>query len=131
MWRLLLGILLDGICYDFFFVTGQLYTDRKAPVAYRSAAQGLITLITYGAGMLLGSWLSGVVVDKYSTVLADGSATHNWRAIWLVASGCSATVLVLFLAFFNDKEDGEGSTLGTTPLSVHTETARAIPEVSL
>ena len=131
VWMLLLGILLHGICYDFFFVTGQIYTDRKAPVFYRSAAQGLITLITYGAGMLLGSWLSGVVVDKYSTVLADGSATHNWRAIWMVASAASAVVLVLFLIFFNDKEDDADNTLGTTPLAVDTSTARAIPEVSL
>ena len=131
VWMLVLGILLHGICYDFFFVTGQIYTDRKAPVFYRSAAQGLITLITYGAGMLLGSWLSGVVVDKYATVLADGSAVHNWKAIWLVASACSAVVLVLFMIFFNDKEDDADSTLGTTPLSIHDEAVGAIPEVSL
>lgn len=127
---LLLGILLHGISYDFFFVTGQIYTDRKAPVAYRSAAQGLIMLITYGAGMLLGSWMSGLVVDRYSTLLADGSATHDWHAIWLVASACSAVVLVLFLIFFNDKEDEE-DTLATTPLVVDTQMAQAIPEVSL
>ena len=131
VWMLLLGILLHGICYDFFFVTGQIYTDRKAPVAYRSAAQGLITLITYGAGMLLGSWLSGVVVDRYATVLADGSAVHNWRGIWLVASGCSGIVLVLFLIFFNDREDDADSTLGTTPLFIQTESAQAIPEAAL
>ncbi len=131
VWMLWFGILLHGVCFDFFFVTGQIYTDRKAPVAYRAAAQGLITLITYGVGMLLGSWLSGVVVEKYSTVLADGSAVQNWRAIWLVASGCSATVLVFFLAFFNDKEDAADSTLGTTPLFIQTESAQAIPEVAL
>ncbi len=131
VWMLWLGILLHGVCFDFFFVTGQIYTDRKAPVAYRAAAQGLITLITYGVGMLLGSWLSGVVVEKYSTVLADGSAVQNWRAIWLVASGCSATVLVFFLAFFNEKENDADSTLATTPLSIHTESAQAIPEAAM
>jgi nucleoside transporter len=131
MWMLWLGILLHGICYDFFFVTGQIYTDRKAPFAYRSQAQGLITLITYGVGMLVGSWLSGVVVDRYATTLADGSAAHNWRAIWLVASGLSAVVLVLFLAVFQDKDDDEGSTLGTTPLLIKTETAGPIPEASI
>ena len=131
VWMLLLGILLHGVCFDFFFVTGQIYTDRKAPPAYRAAAQGLITLITYGVGMLLGSWLSGVVVDKYSTALADGSTAHNWRAIWLVASACSVVVLVFFLGLFNDKEDDADNTLGTTPLSIHTETAGALPEVSM
>ena len=131
VWMLWLGILLHGVCFDFFFVTGQIYTDRKAPVAYRAAAQGLITLITYGVGMLLGSWLSGVVVEKYSTVLADGSAVQNWRGIWLVASGCSATVLVFFLAFFNEKENDADSTLATTPLSIHTESAQAIPEAAM
>ena len=131
VWMLWLGILLHGVCFDFFFVTGQIYTDRKAPVAYRAAAQGLITLITYGVGMLAGSWLSGVIVDKYSTVLPDGSAVHNWRAIWLVAAGCSATVLVFFLAFFNDKEEEADSTLATTPLIVAIDPPQAIPEATI
>jgi nucleoside transporter len=131
VWMLWLGILLHGICYDFFFVTGQIYTDRKAPAAYRSAAQGLITLITYGVGMLVGSWLSGLIVDKYASVLVDGSATHNWRAIWLVASGLSAVVLLLFVAVFKDDEDDEPNTTATTPLMVNTETALPVPEVSL
>ncbi len=129
-WMLLGGILLHGICYDFFFVTGQIYTDRKAPPAYRGAAQGMITLITYGVGMLLGSWLSGAVVDHYATVLPDGSATHNWRAIWLVAAGCSFIVLLLFIAIFNDNED-EGDSHATTPLFVSVDTTEAIPEGSL
>lgn len=98
MWMLLLGIILHGICYDFFFVTGQIYTDRKAPAAYRSAAQGLITLITYGVGMLLGSWLSGLVVDKYAT--AEG---HAWKSIWLVAASVAAVVLLFFLVAFKDE----------------------------
>jgi nucleoside transporter len=102
MWMLWLGILLHGICYDFFFVTGQIYVDRKAPVALRAAAQGMITLITYGAGMLLGSWLSGYVVDLYTHTGATGLITHTWRSIWLVSAACSAAVLLLF--FFTFKE---------------------------
>jgi MFS family permease len=102
---LYLGILLHGICYDFFFVTGQIYVDRKAPLAYRAAAQGMITLVTYGAGMLVGSFLSGPVVDHFATIAADGSATHNWRPIWLISGGLSAAVLLLFWVTFNERED--------------------------
>ncbi len=92
------GILLHGICYDFFFVTGQIYVDRKAPLAVRAAAQGLITQVTYGAGMLLGSSLSGAVVEHYTV-----GAGHAWRSIWLVAGGCSAAVLVWFAVTFKDR----------------------------
>jgi nucleoside transporter len=104
MWMLWLGILLHGICYDFFFVTGQIYVDRKAPLALRAAAQGMITLITYGAGMLLGSWLSGYVVDLYAHTGAQGTVTHAWRSIWMVSAGCSAAVLLLFFFTFRDTD---------------------------
>jgi nucleoside transporter len=104
MWMLWLGILLHGICYDFFFVTGQIYVDRKAPIALRAAAQGMITLITYGAGMLVGSWLSGYVVDLYTHTAANGAITHAWRSIWLVSAACSAIVLVLFFFTFHDSD---------------------------
>ncbi len=108
LWMLYGGILLHGICYDFFFVTGQIYVDRKAPSASRAAAQGMLTLITYGAGMLLGSWLSGRVVDHYATMAADGLATHAWKPIWLISAGMSAVILVLFFLVFRDSE-GEGA----------------------
>ena len=104
MWMLLLGIVLHGICYDFFFVTGQIYIDRKSAAAFRAAAQGTITLITYGAGMLLGSWLSGRVVDLYAHTSPDGVVFHQWRPIWLISAGLSAAVLVLFLLTFSGKE---------------------------
>ena len=104
VWMLYLGILLHGICYDFFFVTGQIYVDRKAPLAYRAAAQGMLTLITYGAGMFVGSYLSGWVVDRFATVAADGSAIHAWRPIWLISGALSAAVLLLFWISFNEKE---------------------------
>jgi nucleoside transporter len=104
VWMLWLGILLHGICYDFFFVTGQIYIDRKASAALRAAAQGLMTFITYGAGMFVGSWLSGAVVEHYTLTSAAGTLTHNWRAIWLVSAAASVTVLVLFLLTFTDEE---------------------------
>ena len=104
LWMLYGGILLHGICYDFFFVTGQIYVDRKAPLAARAAAQGMLTLITYGAGMLLGSWLSGRVVDRYATVAIDGSASHAWRPIWLISSGLSSAILLVFWIAFRERE---------------------------
>jgi MFS family permease len=104
MWMIWAGILLHGICYDFFFVTGQIYIDRKASAALRAAAQGLITFITYGAGMFVGSWLSGAVVEHYSTTLASGVVTYQWRSIWLFPGIASAIILLLFLVTFNDHE---------------------------
>jgi nucleoside transporter len=96
------GILMHGVCYDFFFVTGQIYVDQKAPEGLRGAAQGMITLLTYGLGMLIGSWVSGSVVDHYA-LAASGGPGHNWRAIWVFASVFSGVVLLLFLATFSEK----------------------------
>ncbi len=98
------GILLHGICYDFFFVTGQIYVDQQAPSALRAAAQGLITLITYGVGMLVGSYLSGWVVDAYAVRSAAGVLSHEWQSIWLIAAGCAAVVLGAFMLAFGEKE---------------------------
>lgn len=92
---LLLGIALHGVCYDFFFVSGQIYTDAKAPAQCRSSAQGLITLATYGLGMLIGFWVAGRVTDHY----ANGSI-HYWTSIWLFPAVFALVVLVCFsLAF--------------------------------
>lgn len=103
-WMLWAGILLHGICYDFFFVVGQIYIDREAPVALRAATQGIMTLLTYGAGMLVGSWLSGWVVDAYAR---NGAQGHDWRTIWEIAGGASAVVLCIFLAAFSEKKSAE------------------------
>ena len=103
VWMLYLGIVLHGVCYDFFFVTGQIYVDRKAPPALRAAAQGLITFITYGAGMFIGSWLSGKVVDMYAHG-TPGAMEHSWRSIWLVPAIGSGIVLLLFLLTFHEDE---------------------------
>jgi nucleoside transporter len=95
-WMLYAGILLHGICYDFFFVTGQIYVDQKAPADLRAAAQGLIAFVTLGVGMFIGSWISGRVVDSYA--LAGGG--HDWNAVWQVPAGAAFVVLVLFALFF-------------------------------
>jgi nucleoside transporter len=104
VWMLYLGILLHGICYDFFFVTGQIYVDQKAPQTVRAAAQGFITFVTYGVGMLIGSWLSGRVVDAYVTADSIG---HDWQRIWLVPAAMAGAVLVLFALFFRDQKSAE------------------------
>ncbi len=92
-----LGIILHGICYDFFFVTGQIYTDKCAGEQTRSAAQGMITLATYGAGMLIGFWVAGLVTDHFKT-----AAGHDWQHIWLIPAGIAAAVLLFFMLFFKD-----------------------------
>jgi nucleoside transporter len=96
---LLLGIALHGICYDFFFVSGQIYTDSKAGPKFKSAAQGLITLATYGLGMLMGFWVAGLVSDYFSG--ADG---HNWTTIWLIPSSIALVVTLIFAFFFKDRD---------------------------
>ena len=95
---LLTGIALHGICYDFFFVSGQIYTDTKAGEKIKSAAQGMITLATYGVGMLIGFWIAGKISDSY--LLADGS--HSWQDIWIFPAVFAAVVFVLFAIFFKD-----------------------------
>jgi nucleoside transporter len=99
VWMLYGGILLHGICYDFFFVTGQIYVDQKAPGDLRAAAQGFIAFVTLGVGMFIGSWLSGVVVDMFS-VTSGGSVTHVWERIWMVPAIGAGIVLLLFALLF-------------------------------
>ena len=94
------GILFHGICYDFFFVTGQIYVDRRAPADLRAAAQGLIAFVTLGVGMFIGSWVSGRVVDAFG-----GPAGHDWQSIWLVPAAGAAVVLLLFAFFFRSEGD--------------------------
>jgi nucleoside transporter len=106
VWMLYVGILLHGICYDFFFVTGQIYVDQRAPVALRAAAQGFIAFVTLGAGMFIGSYLSGQVVDAYRI---EGTVPHDWRAIWIVPAAAAALVLVLFALFFKPPAEQRGA----------------------
>ena len=95
---LYLGIILHGICYDFFFVTGQIYTDKRAGPRIKSAAQGMITLATYGVGMLIGFYIAGQVSEHYKT--ADG---HDWQKIWMVPAAIAGFVVLFFIIFFKDK----------------------------
>jgi nucleoside transporter len=104
VWMLFLGILLHGVCYDFFFVTGQIYVDGKAPLHIRAAAQGFITFVTYGVGMFVGSYLSGWIVDQYVT-----PGGHDWRTIWLIPAAMAFGVLALFAVFFSGREEAKAA----------------------
>ena len=95
---LIFGIALHGACYDFFFVSGQIYTDSKAGARHKAAAQGLITLATYGAGMLIGFWAAGLIDDRYS---AGGA--HDWQSIWLYPACFAAVVFALFASAFRNE----------------------------
>jgi len=102
-WMLIAGIVIHGVCYDFFFVTGQIYTDRLAGDRFKSAAQGFITLATYGLGMLIGFQISGPIVDHWQTA----PSVHDWKTIWLIPGGIAAAVMIIFLLFFTDKNKTE------------------------
>tara|TARA_B100000963_G_scaffold296891_1_gene268148 strand:+ start:11121 stop:12332 length:1212 start_codon:yes stop_codon:yes gene_type:complete len=97
-WMLIFGIVLHGVCYDFFFVSGQIYTDFKAGEKYKSTAQGLITLATYGVGMLIGFRFAGWLTDQYIT-----DSGHLWKNIWFQPAIFSFVVLTLFLFLFKNE----------------------------
>ena len=97
---LVIGIALHGICYDFFFVSGQIYTDSKAGEKVKSAAQGLITLATYGVGMLVGFWVAGQIVDK--NLIDEG--LHSWQDIWTFPAIFAVGVLLLFAVLFKNEK---------------------------
>lgn len=98
VWMLYAGIVLHGVCYDFFFVTGQIYVDNRAPVHVRAAAQGFIAFVTLGVGWFIGAYVAGEIVGRY-----EMGATHEWTAIWLWPAAMAAVVMVLFAGFFRDR----------------------------
>jgi nucleoside transporter len=102
-WMIALGILLHGICYDFFFVTGMIYVDKKSTAAIRGQAQGFFVFVTYGVGMLIGAQVAGNVYNRF---LAGATALtlEQWRSFWLLPAGFAAVVLVFFGLTFYDRE---------------------------
>jgi nucleoside transporter len=105
VWMLYVGILLHGVCYDFFFVTGQIYVDQQAHAKIRAAAQGFIAFVTLGVGLFIGALVSGAVVEAYTTT--GGTLPHDWRTIWLIPATGAAAILILFAAMFRPQATAE------------------------
>jgi nucleoside transporter len=99
-WMVLSGIILHGICYDFFFVTGQIYTDRVAPTHVRAQAQGFLVLVTQGIGMLIGNQVFGRLVGAFTD---DATKAVDWRTVWLLPAGFAFVVMLVFVAFFKNQ----------------------------
>ena len=100
---LYIGIAVHGICYDFFFVMGRIYVDRRAPDNLRATAQGLLAFVTLGAGMFVGTWLSGVLGERSTLTQTDGTILHDWSRIWIIPSMMSGAVLIAFAVLFREE----------------------------
>ena len=117
---LYLGILLHGICYDFFFVTGQIYVDKKAPNDIRASAQGFLALVTLGLGMIIGNLINGIITKHYSFIstVEDGGIMkevthHQWKNIWLIPAVMAFAIFVLFAILFKNNI-GQEKTIETS-----------------
>jgi hypothetical protein len=102
-WMIFLGIVLHGICYDFFFVTGQIYTDKSAPPSMRAQAQGFLVVLTQGVGMLLGARINTALFTSRVGEAQGSEALLKWSGFWWIPAGMAALFFVLFVAFFRDK----------------------------
>jgi len=105
-WLIALGVLLHGVCYDFFFVTGQIYVDKKSTPAVRGQAQGFLVLVTYGIGMLIGSAIAGKVYNRFLGT-ATSLTLDQWKSFWILPAAFAAVVLVLFTLSFWPQKDAK------------------------
>jgi nucleoside transporter len=119
MWMLIVGIVSHGICYDFFFVTGQIFVDSKSPRNFRASAQGLFAFVTLGLGLFVGSMISGRIVAHYAT--PGVAILHDWRSIWLAPAAMAALVMIVFAIFFRD--DGDQPAADDSPIQSQAPTS--------
>ena len=105
VWFFYLGIILHGICYDFFYVTAQIYVDKKAPVQFKASLQGLLTFMTYGVGWLIGTNLSGWELQRSQILEGTQVVGHNWMSVLLVPAAIALIVAILFVIFFQDEKE--------------------------
>ena len=108
-WMIFTGIVLHGVCYDFFFVTGQIYVDKKSTPAIRGQAQGFLVLVTYGVGMLIGAQVAGRVYASFLGQTATSLTLDQWRQFWWLPAGFAAAVLVFFTLFFKAQDTADTS----------------------
>jgi NHS family xanthosine MFS transporter len=104
LWMILLSCVIYGLAFDFFNISGSLFVEMQSPHTIRSSAQGLFMLMTNGLGALMGSWLSGIIIDK--CFILEGNV-KDWQGIWLAFAGYSLVVAVLFAILFRHKHDPE------------------------
>ena len=115
VWMMVGGILLHGICYDFFFVTGQIYTDKIAPPEIRSQAQGMLVFFTLGLGMFIGALVAGKIEAAHTVMVeatepgADPGKMVEWASLWLKPAGMAAVVMLLFAFAFSGKKADEST----------------------
>jgi nucleoside transporter len=102
-WMIVGGILLHGLCYDFFFVTGMIYVDKKSTSAIRGQAQGFFVFVTYGVGMLIGAQVAGNVYNRFLAG-APALTLDQWQSFWMLPAGFAALVLIFFGLAFHDRE---------------------------
>jgi nucleoside transporter len=102
VWMLYAGIILHGVCYDFFFVTGYMYTEKKSNERIKSSSQGLFTFVTYGLGMFIGTWFSGFTTTYYTV-----NGAYQWKSIWMIPAYIAVAVLISFVFFFKEKRNIE------------------------
>ena len=115
VWMMIGGILLHGICYDFFFVTGQIYTDKIAPPEIRSQAQGMLVFFTLGFGMFIGALVAGQIEAAHTVVVeaveagSEPGKMVEWASLWLKPAGMAAMVMLLFAFAFSGKKAEEST----------------------
>ncbi len=112
-WMIMGGIVLHGLCYDFFFVAGQIYVDKISTREIRGQAQGFLVLMTYGVGMFIGAQIAGWLHNGVVTTTGPEAASQ-WQTFWIIPAVLAAVIMVVFAFLFNNSKDSHGKNLAQT-----------------